>query len=236
MGKNKKVSLQASLLALEAVAPRLILMEKFKLHNREKSIKLLEEIIDAKFIEFKPKVIKKTKKALAILLEFVEKAVPEEEVERLRNFIKATGIDAMTAIQNIDMEKVSADEYNEVLNGETKNVISRKNITKLKSFLGQEDWIEKSVGDKVYISHELLTNMLVNTEGIQLPSESFNIPAAKELANIPAIVIETGCSKYEYLCGACTHKHIADTKIVFDDYTMEFYIHHSFIKIKEDEK
>jgi Trp operon repressor len=43
------------------------------------------------------------------------------------------------------------------------------------------DLEKKKVGDRVTICHELLTNMLVTSEGVQMPSKSRSVPAVPEL-------------------------------------------------------
>jgi hypothetical protein len=52
---------------------------------------------------------------------------------------------------------------------------------------------------------------------------------------LTATVVSVDNTSHNYLCG-CDRKHLADTRIAFDDYNMEFYIDNDFIKVVENEK
>lgn len=103
--------------------------------------------------------------------------------------------------------------------------------------LGDEaelDYSQKEVGQRVTIPHVLFTNMLVTSEGAQMPSPSFLVPAAPELANQEAIVVEINRDDVYYYCGVCEGKHKADVRIAFKDYNMEFYISNDLLKVVPD--
>jgi hypothetical protein len=94
---------------------------------------------------------------------------------------------------------------------------------------------DKIVGDRVMISNGLFTNMMVSSDGTQIPSESPIKPAAPELVGKKAYVIKVNCDK-KYKCGGCNNDHTADILIEFEDINIKFYINGDFLKPFEETK
>jgi hypothetical protein len=76
--------------------------------------------------------------------------------------------------------------------------------------------------------------MLVTSDGMQMPSKSQNSCTRIDGPNCNSGICDN--TSHNYLCGGCDRKHLADTRIAFDDYNMEFYIDNDFIKVVENEK
>jgi hypothetical protein len=74
-----------------------------------------------------------------------------------------------------------------------------------------------------------VTNMLVTSDGVQMPSKSRDIAAVPELMGLKATVVSINNTTHSYLCGGCANNHLADVRIAFEDFNMEFYIDNDFI-------
>jgi hypothetical protein len=83
--------------------------------------------------------------------------------------------------------------------------LAHKNrIEKLEDLRGRlVDQAKKQVGDQVTICHKLLTNMLVTSDGVQMPSKSRDIAAVPELMGLKATVVSINNTTHSYLCGGC---------------------------------
>jgi hypothetical protein len=76
--------------------------------------------------------------------------------------------------------------------------------------------------------------MLVTSDGVQMPSKSRDIAAVPELMGLKATVVSINNTTHSYLCGGCAN-HLADVRIAFEDFNMEFYIDNDFIIAVENE-
>jgi hypothetical protein len=80
--------------------------------------------------------------------------------------------------------------------------LAHKNrIEKLEDLRGRLVESKKQVGDQVTICHKLLTNMLVTSDEVQMPSKSRDIAAVPELMGLKATVVSINNTNHSYLCG-----------------------------------
>lgn len=150
-----------------------------------------------------------------ILLEVKERTL-DESIKEIQSIIEDEGITATEFMKEVVVTKEDTASM-------MQKVIFRKLTFKL-------DETKKEVGQKVTISHASFTSLLVTDDGVQIKSKNLSSPAIPELMGQVATVIEIDCEGKEYLCGVCDKKHIADVKIAFEDYNMEFYIANDFLK------
>lgn len=165
------------------------------------------------------------KTAFSYIEEDMKACYSEDSIEALRESVKESGMTNIEFVMCLDIDIKKINPYSKVLK-DRKNfeltVVDNPNKDQI-------DFSAKEVGQRVYITHPLFTNMLVTSDGVQMPSKDFLTPAAEELMGIEAIVIEVNCTDHTYVCGACENRHIADVKIAFADYTMEFYINNDLL-------
>lgn len=161
----------------------------------------------------------------------------DDVIAAMKNDIAKSGLNPIQFVQNMEIDLSNIPMFS--VNMLTKDV-KKKDIKIIKINLQPRhndiDFSIKEVGQRVEISHPLFTNMLVTSEGVQMPSKSFLEPAAIELMGEEAIVTQVDCDKFTYTCGACDQRHTADVKIAFPNYTMEFYINNDLLKVVGDEK
>jgi predicted SprT family Zn-dependent metalloprotease len=60
------------------------------------------------------------------------------------------------------------------------------------------------------------------------------VTAVPELMGLKATVVSINNTTHSYLCGGCAN-HLADVRIAFEDFNMEFYIDNDFIIAVENE-
>jgi hypothetical protein len=168
--------------------------------------------------------------AMPIVIKKIEASMSDESMEALSEAINESDMEIKEFIEGMLMEELDGQEFIATALMQNKSLTS---MAELKADL--TDLEKKKVGDRVTICHELLTNMLVTSEGVQMPSKSRTVPAVPELMGLIATVIAINADSCSYLCGGCKNNHIADTKIAYDDYNMEFYIDNDFIKIVSDD-
>jgi hypothetical protein len=169
---------------------------------------------------------------IPIIIEKITDTVTEQDIREIRTAAMEEEISLIDFVKQI---KIGS--YNDEEEGPDEEELARYLALPRESRVSSEDIDEnqKSVGQEVMIGHPLFTNMIVTSDGVQMPCESFTIPAAPELARVKARVLAIN-SKAAYKCGACNRNHQADIKIEFEDTNIIFYINNDFLIPYVDEK
>lgn len=173
--------------------------------------------------------IELTKSLLKSILETTVQSKDEEKT--LLADIKKAGIEASIYVLSMDLEIKDTKGGAVTIKGGKFNFLD----TEMFPPMGSINTEKLSLYDKVTIGHTLYTNFLVTSDGTQMPSKDFHTPAAPELMGKVATVIEVGAS-IPFMCGHCNETHLADTKIAFEEFTMEFYLDSCYLKPFRNEK
>lgn len=219
---------------LASLGTRLGILISIGVFTLEEALAIIMEIINNK-AKLPKKMESAVVRAIPILLEKIATVLDERDVRTLSYQIVRSGKNPVTFVQEMDIDTIDPEEFIN-LSEDSEVAFSEQEIREIKTRPVFVDLSRKELGQEVMIGHELFTNMLVTSEGVQMPSKSFTIPAVPELMGMKAKIVEIESNSTKYLCASCNKKHTADIRIAFEEYNMEFYINSAFIKPYKDEK
>jgi hypothetical protein len=167
--------------------------------------------------------------AMPVILDKINRTLSDESIQDLKDAIEESGESAKDFINEMMVEEIDGKEFVEA-------ALAHKNrIEKLEDLRGRlVDQAKKTSRRPSDYMHKLLTNMLVTSDGVQMP-KSRDIAAVPELMGLKATVVSINNTTHSYLCGGCANNHLADVRIAFEDFNMEFYIDNDFIIAVENE-